>query len=183
MERERRKIKSKEFKILAGEMSTIDGRVKPNSDKGEIRFYINPDQLLTFQWKNLDKNNCSEPLVIFEGEWEWVKIDTMKGRVYILQNKSFPEDRLFYWMQYPNKSEDSTNETIINNILSSGQLVINESNENEDTGIESVLKREQNQEKAASFKNNNMDNTDFIKNFTNAMKNIERGINIVQYSN
>jgi hypothetical protein len=163
-----RKNKAKEYKIQAGEMPIVAGKVKPNSDKGEIRIYIN-DGLLNFEWKNIDKNITYEPLVIFGGEWEWVKLNTQKGRVYKLQNKSFPDEQFYYWMQNPNKTDDEINETIINNILNTGRLEINESSsEIEDLGVDSVIKREETQNETGNTTTNTK-NTDFIKNFSNSL--------------
>jgi hypothetical protein len=164
---------NKEYIIQAGEMPMVSGKVKPNSDKGEIRFY-EKDGLLNFEWKNTIKNISTEPLVIFEGEWEWVKVQTQKGRVYKLQNKTFQEDQFFYWMQNPNKSEDELNETIINNILNTGKLEINENpKEQEDSGIESIIKREDNSNQAVPNQNQNS-NMDFIKNFANSINMAKR---------
>jgi hypothetical protein len=165
----------KEYKILAGEMPLISGKVKPNSDKGEIRFSVN-DGLLNFEWRNLDKNISTEPLVIFEGEWEWTKVQTQKGRVYKLQSKTFIEEQFYYWMQYPNKSEDDMNETIINHILSTGRLEINENpNVLEDSGVESVVKREDNGNQGGNNLNTGATkNSDFIKNFANSMNMAKR---------
>lgn len=164
---------NKEYIIQAGEMPMVSGKVKPNSDKGEIRFY-EKDGLLNFEWKNTIKNISTEPLVIFEGEWEWVKVQTQKGRVYKLQNKTFQEDQFFYWMQNPNKSEDELNETIINNILNTGKLEINENpKEQEDSGIESIIKREDNSNQAVPNQNQN-NNMDFIKNFANSINMAKR---------
>lgn len=187
MESVKRKIKQKEYTILAGQMPVIDGKVKPDPSKGELRFFVR-DNMLTLEWKNLDTINTSEPLVIFENEWEWNKIQTSKGRVYALQSKSFPEEKHFFWLQYPNIAEDGANETIINNILNTGQLVINESNESEDiTNIESVIKKEeitvqsnQNNQNTQNTGNNNLNNQtqqknqDFIKNFSASLKNLEK---------
>jgi hypothetical protein len=165
----------KEYKILAGEMPSISGKVKPNSDKGEIRFSVN-DGLLNFEWRNLDKNISTEPLVIFEGEWEWAKVQTQKGRVYKLQSKTFLEEQFYYWMQYPNKSEDDMNETIINHILSTGRLEINENpNVLEDSGVESVVKREDSGNQGGNNLNTGATkNSDFIKNFANSMNMAKR---------
>lgn len=172
-----RKVKAKEYKILAGEMKIVEGKVKPNADKGEIRFYVNRDQLLNFEWRNLDKNITTEALVIFENEWEWKKVQTMKGRVYILQNKSFAEDKFYFWMQYPNKAEDEVNENIISNILSTGILEIDETlkGDKNHSGVESIMKNEEkNESNNVNSGNNRAGNMDFIKNLANAMKNVEK---------
>jgi hypothetical protein len=151
------------FKIAAGEMPVVSGKVKPNSDKGEIRIFIR-DELLQFEWTNLDKNISSDPIVVFQGEWDWVRVQTQKGRVYKLQNKCFPEEQFFYWMQGQNKSEDEINEVKIKNILESGKLEEEFENEmdDENCGIDSILRKEE----QPSNSNNNVD---FIKNLANTL--------------
>src|SRR5690349_8603824 len=108
-----KKFKSPEFKLQAGQMFTENGKVKPNPNKGEIRFSINSDNLLIFEWKDLQTNISTEPLVIFDNEWEWGKIGTQKGRVYCLKSVNF-DDKFYFWLQYPNSAEDQVNENIIN---------------------------------------------------------------------
>lgn len=175
------KTSVKEYKIRAGEMQVVGEKVKPNPDKGEIRFFINREELLNFEWRNLDKKSSIEPLVIFEGEWEWKKISTGKGRVYVLQNKTFIDDQLFFWMQYPNTAEDKMNETIITNILNTGKLEIDETTEGEVSleGIESILKKEgeginnnlqNNQINQGGNPKLDSQNLKFIQNLANSMK-------------
>jgi hypothetical protein len=166
----------KEYKIMAGEMPVVSGKVKPNSDKGELRFFQNADNLLCMEWRNLDKNMIHEPIVIFEDEWEWIKLDTQKGRVYKLQNKTFTDEQYYYWMQYPNKAEDILNEQTIKNILFTGRLEIDTSSEI--NSVDVIMKNEgenniNNSNNISETYNNNenknkdiKNNSDFIKNFT-----------------
>ena len=163
--------RSKEFKIQCGEMPIVSGKVKPNSDKGELRFYTN-EGLLFFEWRNLDKNYSNEPLVIFGNEWEWVKHQTAKGRVYRLQNKNFPDDKFFFWMQFPNLAEDEMNANIINNILNTGKLEVNENpGVSDEQSMENFVKKEEGGDvemsnETQADKNKNLD---FIKNFTSTL--------------
>jgi hypothetical protein len=184
------KSKQKEFIILAGEMKIVGNKLKPNPAKGQIRFYINPDDILCFEWIDLESKTSNEPLAIFEEEWEWKKIETMKGRLYFLQSKNFPEERSFYWMQYPNKAEDSLNEKIINKILRTGKLEIEEENgqgDDVEMTVENIVKREESMSNQASnfFENNNIptgnnqnviNNADFIKNFASALRNVDKRV-------
>ena len=98
-------------------------------------------------WKNLENNIETEPLMIFGGEWEWKRIPTAKGRVFSLKNLTFPEEIYIYWMQYPNTVEDDYNETVISNILKTGQLEINENpkpkGDVEMTSVEETLQKKE----------------------------------------
>lgn len=178
----KKNVRQQEFKLQVGEMIVENGKIKPNPDKGELRiFFNNRDQVLCLQWINLDKNIEREPLIIFPLEWELRKLGTTKGRVWVLQNTTFEEDKFFFWLQYSNKAEDETNEVIVNNILKTGSLVIDETKEGEGnnmTGIEGIIRSESDSQAKV---NNNIQsnanisantNADFIKNFTNTFKSI-----------
>lgn len=161
---------TKEYKIRVGEMPVVSGKVKPNKDKGELRFFYNPDNMLCLQWVNIENDSFNEPLVIFGGEWEWLRQETSKGRVYVLQSKTFPEEKYFFWMQYPNISDDSLNEKIINNILESGNLEVeDEKNEKEQTSVDIIMKNEENSSGSHQNKSNNKNNSNFIKNLAQSL--------------
>lgn len=82
-------------------------------------------------------------MVIFAGEWEYSKVNTGKGRLYTLKNSCFEESQNFFWMQYPNtNNQDNLNETIINGILKTGSIEIEEKGENLITNNEQVKKDE-----------------------------------------
>lgn len=118
-------LKTPELRFQAGRMEVIDSKIKPNPAKGEIHIYLNQDNLLCFQWLELNNPNSSlntEPLVIFQDEWSWEKLSTKRGRAYMLRNKSFQEDRFFFWMQSPNSFNDSQMESTIQRILKTGEL-------------------------------------------------------------
>jgi len=177
------KTKQKEFKILAGEMKMAGNKIKANPAKGHLRFYINPDEILCLEWVELESNSTNEPLAIFEDEWEWKKIETMKGRVYVLQNRNFQEERNYFWMQYPNKAEDSQNEILINKILRTGKLELDEEDGHGDDvemTVENIVKKEENTSNPThnpvSNKQNVSNNSDFIKNFANALRNVDKRV-------
>lgn len=117
-------IKSKELRFQAGRMEVIDGKVKPNPAKGEIRIYLNLDNLLCFNWVETQHASSFtfEPLVIFPDEWTWERLNTRKGRAYMLRNKAFEEDRFFFWLQSADTSKDQEMEALIQGILKSGEL-------------------------------------------------------------
>jgi len=186
------KIAPKEFIVSAGEMNVVGGKIKPNSAKGQIRFYINQDEILCLEWINLESKISSEPLAIFGDEWEWKKIETLKGRVYILQNKMFSDSQYFFWLQYPNKAEDSLNDSIINNILKTGRLDIDENEQGNDVEmtVENIEKEEELVHKTSTQNNpgqtkplieSNTNNGDFIKNFSDALRNVEKSNHINLY--
>jgi hypothetical protein len=178
------KINEKEFIVSAGEMNLVGGKVKPNPAKGQMRFYVNRDNILCLEWINLETSTSNEPLLIFEDEWEWKKIETAKGRVYVLQNKTFPDTQNFFWLQYPNKAEDSLNESIIKRVLKTGKLQLDENEQENDIEmtIENIVKKEESLANAENKNleieknnqsNNSVKNSDFIKNFTSALRNLE----------
>jgi hypothetical protein len=184
--------KPKEFRLLVGEMIVEDGKAKPNPDKGELRFTTR-EGMLFFEWRNLDKKIDREPLIIFPGEWDWIRLGSQKGRVFMLQNTTFPEDKSIFWMQYPKKEEDDMNAIIIGNILKTGALIIDESvggdeyqyqDENANynvSGVEDMMRSEQRNPNTNTNTNNNIQsnssnsNSDFIKNFASGLKNVGGG--------
>ncbi len=114
-------LSKKELIIAAGAMPLKDGKIKPDPAKGEIRIF-EQDGLLQFQWTNLDKNLSDDPLAIFSGEWEWTKIPSAKGRVYVLKSKCFEEEQFYFWLQSPNKDEDAENEQVVNLLFDAGNF-------------------------------------------------------------
>jgi len=189
------KIQNKnEIRIPAGIMPIKDGKIKPDTSKGEIKIF-QQDGLLQFQWTNLDKNISDDPLVIFSGEWEWAKIPSNKGRVYVLKSKCFEEEQFYFWMQSPNKELDIENEFLLNKIFEAGNFECLRNNngdeiidKNEITGINNY-EQTQNSNANNNFNDSNMNknqngkaisNQDFIKNIANTFKNIKRIIIKIQ---
>ena len=172
-----------EFSIKAGEMKIEDNKAKANPDKGEIKFFFK-EGLLFFQWKNITKNIEKEPLVITPGEWIWKKIGTSKGRVYMLQGTTYEEEKYIFYMQYP-ISSDVRNFNIINNILKTGNLIIDDKeNSNEENKINNNNSNNNNTQIQNNVLNNNVSNNnqkninqsnlDFIKSFTAALQQIQK---------
>ena len=173
-----------EFSIKAGEMKIEDNKAKANPDKGEIKFFFK-EGLLFFQWKNITKNIEKEPLVITPGEWIWKKIGTSKGRVYMLQGTTYEEEKYIFYMQYP-ISSDVRNFNIINNILKTGNLIIDDKeNSNEENKINNNNLNNNNTQiqnnnvlnnnvSNSNQKNINQSNLDFIKSFTAALQQIQK---------
>ena len=168
-----------EFSIKAGEMKIEDNKAKANPDKGEIKFFFK-EGLLFFQWKNITKNIEKEPLVITPGEWIWKKIGTSKGRVYMLQGTTYEEEKYIFYMQYP-ISSDVRNFNIINNILKTGNLIIDDKeNSNEENKINNNnlnnnnTQIQNNNVSNNNQKNINQSNLDFIKSFTAALQQIQK---------
>ncbi len=187
-----KKTKIKEMKISAGSMPLKDGKIKPDPAKGEI-YIFEKDGMLIFQWTNLDKNISEEPLVVFSGEWEWTKIPSNKGRVYVMKSKCFEDAQYYFWMQCPQKDKDEENERIINQIFEDGNFnCLNKNNKeekeekNEITGINNFVEQNKNLINPSNTQFNNintinnnqneqnMKNEDFIKNLATTFKNIKR---------
>ena len=188
-------LTKKELKIQAGAMPIKDGKIKPDPAKGEIRLF-EQDGLLQFQWTNLDKNLRDDPLAIFSGEWDWAKIPSAKGRVYVLKSKCFEEEQFYFWLQSLNKDEDVEIEKIINLLFDAGNfeclrklgnngIYSDQKNEKgEITGFSDI--EDQLNAGANNFNNMNVSgnnngqngkgisNEDFIKNISSTFKNIKR---------
>lgn len=110
-----------EFRFNCGIMELANGKVKPLPDKGSVRIYVNPDNLLCWEWNSNDSKKEEEPVVLFSDEWEWIRIPTNKGRVYQLKSKCF-EDQMFYWLQDLDQSKEAELESRIKEIILTGSL-------------------------------------------------------------
>lgn len=164
-------IKKNEIVIKAGIMSVHEGKIKPDSSKGEIRVFLS-DGMILFQWTNLDKNIADEPLAIFSGEWEWTKIPSSKGRVYVMRSKCFEDAQYYFWIQSPNKEEDLLNEKYLNEIFDSGNFdclnICDKNKESEDkTEITGVNNFEQNKINSAANGGKDISNAISILNIKN----------------
>jgi hypothetical protein len=188
-------LTKKELKIQAGAMPIKDGKIKPDPAKGEIRLF-EQDGLLQFQWTNLDKNLSDDPLAIFSGEWDWAKIPSAKGRVYVLKSKCFEEEQFYFWLQSLNKDEDAENEKIINLLFDAGNFEClrklgnngNNSDQKNEKGEITGFNDIEDQLNAGANNFNNMNvsgnnngqngkgisNEEFIKNISSTFKNIKR---------
>jgi hypothetical protein len=170
-----------EVRFLAGQMPIKDGKIKPDTSKGEVIIH-EKDGLLIFQWTNLDKNIPDEPIAIFSDEWEWNKIPSTKGRIYQLKSKCFEDAQHYFWMQSPNVNQDSENEKNINKLFQVGNFSILNQNfnekekedKNEITGFNNFNNQEQkNNDNISKNNSNNNNNNDFIRNFTSSMNNLK----------
>ncbi len=133
------------FTFRCGEMIQIEGKVKPKTSQGYVKIYVNPDNLLCWEWINSDdETQSSEPFVIFPDDCVWVKINTTKGRVYQLRSSQF-ESSYIYWLQDPDTSNDINLEIRIKEILKYGSLsILNKNdlklNEDNEMKIDSEVK-------------------------------------------
>ena len=96
-------ISTKDFTFDCGEMVIVDGKAKANPDKGTMRFYPNDDGIVLMEWMNKTKGTTKEPLAIVAGDWTWKKIGSQKGRVFMLQNTSFTDEKYLYWYEIENR--------------------------------------------------------------------------------
>lgn len=114
-------ISKNEYYIKCGEMKIENGKVKPSSVKGQVKIFTNNENFLCWQWFSLEQNAASEPLVIFSDEWEWVRVNVKKGRVFQLKSKCF-DDVYLYWIQDSDVSKDEKMENDVKKILSEGKI-------------------------------------------------------------
>ena len=175
-------ISTKDFTFDCGEMVIVDGKAKANPDKGSIRFYTNDDGIVLMEWKNKTKGTTKEPLAIVAGDWTWKKIGSQKGRVFMLQNTSFTDEKYLYWLQCPRDKDDSIVNTV-NTILSTG-LIIEESIhqeqkmevDNKEENVPMSNAEVVNQDNKTNNSTNQQPGqmNDFIKNFAESIKKFQK---------
>lgn len=156
--------KPDEFIVKAGQMTVKDKNVHASKDKGILRFYINSETtLLTFEWKNLNNNQISEPIVITAGDWCYKKVQTKKGSPFYFENVSYPDDRYFFYYQEPKDNIPKIEEKI-KLILEKGEL--NSGSDKMD--IDEPKKTPQNNQE------NQKQTVNFLKSFGDIMKKMQQ---------
>ena len=151
------------FSFKCGEMNVENGKVKPNSAQGYIKIYLNPDNLLVWEWYNAsDESQSSEPFVIFPNDCEWKRIKTSKGRVYQLISQQF-ETSYYYWLQEPELEKDEELETKIKQILQTGSLSGKQKEQDLSLKEESIPE---------VSKNDNKNAQNIMDQISNALKNV-----------
>ena len=162
-----------EFYFPAGEMIVKDKKVTANPDRGVLRFFIsNETQLLTLKWENLDKKTSQDDIIITPGDYNFKKISTKKGSPFFIVNASYPDDKYFYYFQTNKKDEIEKIEQKIIDILSKGELPLDESDKSKAVPM-SV-------EELSNNNNNNTNGTqaqqqtNFMKNFTEILKKMQQ---------
>lgn len=166
-----------QFSFLCGEMKIENGKAKPNPDRGELVFFVNPDGLLCMQWKNLDKGTENEVVAILSEDWIWKKVPTAKGRVVMFQNVSDPTLKYLFWMQGDKEKDQEILDTIT-------KIITNGSIELEGAGvpmsIDDISKEEQkqqntqNQQQKTTSAQEDQSTMDFIKNLANSVRQLQK---------
>ena len=167
-----RNSKTQEFRFRAGRMFIEGGKVKPDPTKGEIRIYISLDGLLSFQWVDSSNTKTDEPIVIFSDEWDWVKIGSQKGRVYLLQNKTFEDDKNFFWLQDPDTSKDQEINDKMKQIVETGAFPVPIS---ANTGSSNTNNNLSNKE-TTNASTNTANNNKMMEDLSSALKTLEKRI-------
>ena len=159
-------LKSGEFALMAGQMTVKDKIVHASKDRGILRFYINSETtLLTFEWKNLNNNQTSEPIVITAGDWCYKNVQTKKGHPFYFENVSYPDDKYFFYYQEP-KDKIPKIEEKIKLILEKGELKPDSNAmEVEETKKPSTTQNNQENQKQA---------VNFLKSFGDIMKKMQQ---------
>lgn len=88
-------------------------KVEADNRRGQILLQRGTDGALHLFWKDRVSQQNIEDLLVFPGDQEFTRVDTGKptDRVYLLQFKTSPTRRLFFWMQEPvNKDEEKIGE-------------------------------------------------------------------------
>lgn len=174
-----------EFTFAAGEMTIVDKKVHANTDKGELRFFTNPETcLLSLEWKNLTKNTNRDIIIITPGEWVYKTVSVKKGSPFFFQGVTYPEEKYFFYYQIPKDSIEEV-EKKIKEILTKGEIPV-------DPKTSEQKKEEQNVPMSIEELNNNKNGnnnqngqnvlsqqqqqqaSDFLKNFSEVMKKLKQ---------
>ena len=163
-----------EFYFPAGEMVIKDKKVHANPDKGVLRFFIsNETQLLSLKWENLDKKTSKDEIVITPGDYMYKKVSTKKGTPFFIVNSSYPDDKYFYYYQTNNKENIEKIEKKIMDILSKGELPVDESDKSKTVPM-SIEELSNNKNNAQNSTPGQGINPNFMKNFADILKKIQQ---------
>ena len=163
-----------EFYFPAGEMEITDKKVHANPDKGVLRFFIsNETQLLSLKWENLDKKTSKDEIVITPGDYMYKKVSTKKGTPFFIVNSSYPDDKYFYYYQTNNKENIEKIEKKIMDILSKGELPVDESDKSKTVPM-SIEELSNNKNNAQNSTPGQGINPNFMKNFADILKKIQQ---------
>ena len=163
-----------EFYFPAGEMVIKDKKVHANPDKGVLRFFIsNETQLLSLKWENLDKKTSKDEIVITPGDYMYKKVSTKKGTPFFIVNSSYPDDKYFYYYQTNNKENIEKIEKKIMDILSKGELPVDESDKSKTVPM-SIEELSNNKNNAQNSTQGQGINPNFMKNFADILKKIQQ---------
>jgi hypothetical protein len=163
-----------EFYFPAGEMVITDKKVHANPDKGVLRFFIsNETQLLSLKWENLDKKTSKDEIVITPGDYMYKKVSTKKGTPFFIVNSSYPDDKYFYYYQTNNKENIEKIEKKIMDILSKGELPVDESDKSKSVPM-SIEELSNNKNNAQNSTQGQGINPNFMKNFADILKKIQQ---------
>lgn len=84
------------------------------------------DKLIHFIWKERSSSNKEIDLIIFPDDAVFKRVEECKtGRVYVLEFKT--GNKVFFWMQEPEETNDEKNVEIINNNINSHSVSKNTS--------------------------------------------------------
>ena len=163
-----------EFYFPAGEMIVKDKKVHANPDRGVLRFFIsNETQLLTLKWENLDKKTSQDEIIITPGDYNFQKVSTKKGSPFFIVNASYPDDKYFYYFQTNKKDDIEKIEQKIIDILSKGELPLDESDKSKSVpmSVEEVIN---NNPGTINNQPQSQLNPSFFKNFTDILKKMQQ---------
>lgn len=95
----------------------------PDHRKGEIRVFVDDQELIHFQWlerKPENENVVEVDIVTFAGECTFEKLDRPNGaRIFLLKFLNEPTRNLLFWAQEPNKDLDHEHIQSVNIALNS----------------------------------------------------------------
>ena len=106
------------IEFRAGQVSLNQNKAVPKKEKGLIYLKTGTDHLVHFYWQNRENKSILDDFTIIPGDAVFKNIEACKtGRVYALYITSSKSKQL-YWMQEPNKEQDSELVEKVNQILS-----------------------------------------------------------------
>lgn len=96
-------------------------RVTADPRKGNFQIVVEDDRLMHLQWRARGSTDTEHDLILIPGETEFKQVASCpnSARVYVLKWKDAPE-RLFFWMQGNEATQDDVHVRTVNSILEGG---------------------------------------------------------------
>lgn len=107
----------------AGILTQKGTTVTADERKGKVALLLGEDGMLHLQWTLRPSGNMVTDLILFPKSATWEEVPECKdGRVFLLQFKSSPSNRRFFWMQEPTDEKDEEYMKKINETIGSPPL-------------------------------------------------------------
>ena len=129
------------------------------------------NQQLSMQVKEDEEKNA--PFKLEFKDYMYKKVSTKKGTPFFIVNSSYPDDKYFYYYQTNNKENIEKIEKKIMDILSKGELPVDESDKSKTVPM-SIEELSNNKNNAQNSTQGQGINPNFMKNFADILKKIQQ---------